>query len=104
MMIQIDNLDAGFEHLGGRSLLVKRRRQPVNRHCLCVRDRSELVHGFSDHVHHAPQCSPANRDGYWPALVDGLHAANHAVGGFHGDAAHAALAQVLLHLENHVDG
>ncbi len=37
------------------------------------------------------------------ALVDGLHAAHHALGRFHGDAAHPAFAQVLLHFQNHVD-
>ena len=39
-----------------------------------------------------------------PPMIDGLHAAHHALGGFHGDAAHAAFAQVLLHFEDDVDG
>ena len=36
-------------------------------------------------------------------MVNGFHAAHHAVGGLHGDAAHAAFAQVLLHFDDHVD-
>ena len=64
----------------------------------------KLIDGLADHVHHAAQRSAAHGHGNRPALVDGLHAAHHAVGGLHGDAAHAAFAQMLLHLENHVDG
>ncbi len=42
------------------------------------------------------------RDGR--AEVDGLHAANHAVSGFHGDGTDATLAEVLLDLEDDADG
>ena len=38
------------------------------------------------------------------AGVDRLHAAHHAVGRQHADAAHAVLAEVLLHLGDDVDG
>ena len=38
------------------------------------------------------------------AGVDGLHAAHHAVGRLHGDAAHPAFAEMLLDLHDHVDG
>ena len=53
---------------------------------------------------HAAQRLFAHGHADGPAEVDGLHAADHAVGGFHGDGAHAALAQVLLHFEDDVDG
>src|SRR5262249_24489660 len=36
-----------------------------------------------------------------PAEVDGFHSPDHSFSGFHSDATHAALTQVLLHLENH---
>src|SRR5271157_1804004 len=36
--------------------------------------------------------------------IYGFHAADHAVGRFHGDAADSAFAEVLLHFENYVDG
>ena len=100
---QIDDLHAGLEHLGGRGLLVERRSEAVNRHSLFVFDRAQLIDRFADHVHHAAQRSAAHGHGNRSALVDGLHAAHHAVGGLHGDAAHAAFAQVLLHFKNDVD-
>ena len=53
---------------------------------------------------HAAQRLLAHGHADGAAEVDGLHAADHAVGGFHGHGAHAALAQVLLHFEDHVDG
>ena len=53
---------------------------------------------------HAAQRLLAHRHADGAAEVDGLHAADHAVGGFHGHGAHAALAQVLLHLEDDADG
>ena len=101
---EIDDLHAGLEHFRRRGLFVESRRQAVNRHSLLVLDRAQLVDGLADHVHHASQRAAAHGHGNRSALIDGLHAAHHAVGGFHGDAAHAAFAQVLLHLENHVDG
>ena len=79
-------------------------RQAVNRHALFVLHRAKLVHGLADHVHHAAERASAHGHRNRSALVDGLHPAHHAVGGFHGDAAHAAFAQVLLHFENDVDG
>ncbi len=100
---EVDDLDAGFEHLGGGRLIFKQRRRAMDRHGLGVLDRAQLIHRLADHVHHAPQRAAAHGHGDRPALVDGFHAAHHALGGFHGDAAHAAFAQVLLHFENHVD-
>ena len=55
-------------------------------------------------LRHAAQRFLAHRHADGAAEVDGLHAAHHAVGGLHGHGAHAAFAQVLLHLEDHIDG
>ena len=76
----------------------------MNRHSFFVVDWAQLVDRFADDVHHAAERSAAHGHGDGSALVDGLHAAHHAVGGLHGDAAHAAFAQMLLHFENDVDG
>jgi len=38
------------------------------------------------------------------ALINRLHTTHHAVGGLHRNAAYAAFAQVLLHLQDDVDG
>src|SRR3977135_1536923 len=76
----------------------------MNWHPLLERDWAELIHRLSDDVHHASQSAATYRGRNWSTLTDGLHAANHAVGCRHRDATHAALAEVLLHFENDVDG
>ena len=100
---QIDDLDAGLEHLFVRRLLVKQRRRPVNGHARLLADGTELVDRLADHVDHAAQRLLAHGHADGAAEVDRLHAAHHAVGRFHGDGAHAAFAEVLLHFEDHVD-
>ena len=59
-------------------------------------DGAELVDRLADDVEHAAEGRAAHRHGDGPAGVDGLHAAHHAFGGLHGDAAHAAFAEMLL--------
>jgi hypothetical protein len=66
--------------------------------------RTERVDGFADDVEHAAEGGTADGHGDGAALVDGLHTADHAFGGFHGDATDAAFAEVLLDLEDDVDG
>jgi len=66
-------------------------------------DRTEVIHGLADYIHDAAESAVTYGDGDWAALVNGLHAADHAVGGRHGDAAHAAFADMLLHFHNDVD-
>ena len=39
-----------------------------------------------------------------PPWSIGLHASHHAIGCFHGYAAHSAFAEMLLHFEDNVDG
>src|SRR5262245_12513067 len=63
----------------------------------------EVIDGLADYVDHATERAVADRDRNRPAQVNGLHAAHHAFGGFHGNAAHAAFAEVLLHFQDHVD-
>ena len=85
-------------------LLVERRRLAMDRVALGGIDRAQLVHRVADDVQHAAQrlAAHGHRDG--AAEVDGLHAAHHAFGGLHGDAAHAAFAELLLHFQDDVDG
>ena len=64
----------------------------------------KLVHRVADDVEHAAQRFAAHGHGDGAAQVDGLHAAHHAFGGLHGDAAHAAFAELLLHFQDDVDG
>src|SRR5258708_16428514 len=66
-------------------------------------DGAEVVNRLADHVHYTAEGAGAHRHRNRPALIDSFHAADHAVGGGHGDAAHAAFAQVLLHFHNDAD-
>src|SRR6202035_4013499 len=100
---EVDDLHPGFEHLGARRLFVECRRETVNRHSLFIFDRAKLIDRFADYVHDATQGAAADRNRNRSSEINGLHAAHHTVGGLHGDAAHASLAQMLLHFENHAD-
>ena len=66
--------------------------------------RAKLVHRLADDVEHAAERLAADGHGDGAAEVDGLHAAHHAFGGLHGDAAHAAFAELLLDFQDDVDG
>ena len=101
---QVDDLDAGLEHLHRGGLLVEGRRLAMDGQALGCVHRSQLVHGLADDVEHATEGALAYGNGNRAAEIDGLHAANHAVGGLHGDAAHAAFAELLLDFEDDVDG
>src|SRR5205823_14230150 len=57
----------------------------------------------ANHVHDAPQRASTHRDRDWPALVDRLHAAHHAVSSLHSHTTNASFAQMLLDFENDVD-
>ena len=67
-------------------------------------DRTKLVHRIADDVEHAAQGLAADGHGDRAAEVERLHAAHHALGRLHGDAAHAAFAELLLHFQDDVDG
>jgi hypothetical protein len=100
---EIDDLDPRLEHLERGALVDERRRQAVDRVALLRLHRPELVHRLADHVQHAAERRGTHRHRDLAARVDDLRAAHHAVGGMHADAAHAVVAQVLLHLDDHVD-
>ncbi len=100
---EIDDFDTGLEHFGGGGLIFEQRRRPMDGHRFGVLDRTQLIDRRSDHVHHASQRAAAHGHRNRAALVNGFHATHHTLGRFHGNAAHAAFAQVLLHLQNHAD-
>src|SRR5580692_2384184 len=75
----------------------------MNWHGLGMDNGTELVDWFADHIHHASERAAAHGHGNRSALVDSFHAAHHALGCFHGDATHAAFAQMLLHLNDDID-
>ena len=95
---QVHDLDAGLEHLGRRGQVLDGRGGPVDRPALLDLDRLALVDRLAEQVEDAPERDVADRHGDRAAGVDDLHAAREAVGGVHGDRAHAVVAEVLLHL------
>ena len=57
-----------------------------------------VVDGLAEHVDETAERLLADGHGHGLAGVDDLDAAGQAVGGVHGDGAHAVVAEVLLHL------
>ena len=99
---QVDDLDAGLEHLGGRGELLDGRGGPVDRPALLDLDWVALVDRLAEQVEDPPERDAADRHGDRAAGVDHVGAARDAVGRVHGDRAHAVVAQVLLDLAHEV--
>src|SRR5262249_29633241 len=100
---EIDNLDAGFEHLQLSRLLVERGSVAMDWISLSVRYLAKIIDGLADDIQNATQSSLADRHGDWPTGIVGFHSTHHAIRRKHRDRADAALAQVLLHLRNDFD-
>ena len=94
---QVDDLEAGLEHLGGGVEVGEGRRGAVDLPAL-VEARQRLAAGverLADDVEHVAEGAVA--DGHRDAATEVAHrgAADEAVGGAHADGAHAAVADVL---------
>ena len=76
----------------------------MNRHPFARAHRAQFIHRIADHVNDAAQGLFAHRHGDGPAKINGFHATHHAVCRLHGDAAHAAFAEMLLHFQNDFNG
>ena len=96
---EVDHLDAGLEQLDRGRELVELGRGLVDRAALVGLDRAALVDRAAEHVHDAPERALAHRHRDRRAGVCHLHAAAQAVGGAERDAAHDAVAELLLDLE-----
>ena len=66
-------------------------------------DWTKLVDRFADHIENAAKRRFAHGNGDLRTLVDDFHAADHAFGRLHRNAANTALADVLLHFEDDVN-
>ena len=101
---QVDDLDAGLEHLQFGRLLFERRRRSVNRPAL-LRHHGSIgkVDRLAEHVQHASERLGADRHRDRAAEILGHHAALQAVGRLHRDRAHAVLSEVLLDLDDDVE-
>jgi len=94
---QVDDLDAGLEHLAPRLELAERRRLAVN--IPVVVDPGELVGGdverLPEHVEHVAEDAVPDRHLQAVTQVAHLRAAAKAVGGLHADRAHPVVADLL---------
>ena len=90
---QVDNLDAGFQHLNRGVLIHEGRRRAVNGIHVFGIHRAHAVHRAAHDVEHPAQGLGAHRhhDGV-TGIFDG-HAPHQTVGGVHGDGAHHVVAQ-----------
>lgn len=99
---QVDHLDASFQQFGGAGLLFVGGCGAVDGHSFLFADGAALVDGVAEYVHDAAQGLVAYRYGNRGAGVLHRQAAAHALGGAHGDGAHHAVAQLLLHFHGEV--
>ena len=97
---QVDDLDAGDQHLGLGRLVDEHGRRRVDRGGHLDVDGTALVDRLADDVEDPAQRRLADRDRDRRAGVHDLAAAGQAVGGIHRDGADGELAQLLRHLEH----
>ena len=98
---QVDDLDAGEEHLLGGGQVFILGRFAVDGVFLFAVKVADAVDGVARHVEQASLDLVADRDGDGLAQEVDFHATHEAVGGVHGDGTHRVLADVLLALEHH---
>ena len=96
---QVDHLDAGFQRLVSTCLFFIGRRFAVDRHTFFFSDRTGLVNRPPQHIHHAAEGLLAHGDRDGCTRVADREAALQAVGGSQRNAAHYAIAQLLLHFQ-----
>ena len=100
---QVDDLDAGRQHLRRGRLLLERRRRAVNRVVLVGDHRPAIVHRLAGDVEHASHDAVADRHRDRRAGVGDLVAALEPLGAGHRDGAHPLVAEVLLHFQRQRD-
>ncbi len=100
---QVDHLDAGLEDFGLGREVGHLGRVAVDGPVVLGLDRPAVVDRLAEQIEDAAERGLADRHLDGRAGVDALHAADHAVGAAQGDAAHAAAAEVLLHLAGEVE-
>jgi hypothetical protein len=96
---QIDHLDAGFQQIVAGSLLVVARRLAMDHPLILLADRAGFVDGVAQHVHDAAERGLADRHLDAFAGVARNEVTAQAVGRTQRDAAHDAVAQLLLHFQ-----
>ena len=103
---QVDDLDAGFEHLGARLELVEGRGLAVDRPTLLDVQGLALfeVEDVAGHVEHVALGDVTDGDGDRRTGIRDGRATNEAVGRLQRDRTHEVIAQVLGNLKRHREG
>ena len=98
---QVDDLDAGDEDFGFRRLLGEGGSRLVDGAGALGLDGTGFVDRLADDVEDAAERLGADRHGDRLAGIADVLAADEALGGVHGDAAHGVLTEVLSHFQHH---
>src|SRR5690348_12739464 len=95
---QVNDFNARLKHFERRGLVAQQWRRTVDVVIGLAGERAELIDRLAQNIHHAAErwASHGNRNSR--AGVVRLHPSHESLGRFHSDGAHAAFAQVLLHL------
>ena len=98
---QVDDLDAGLQHLGGRLLLGECRGLAVDRPALGVAGQRLLaVNGLTQHVKHPAQRRVPHGDADARTQCLHSHTSGQALAGAQQDTAHRIVADMLGHLHD----
>ena len=100
---EIDDLDAGLEHLELRALLGEIGRRPVDGKAFVRFDFPHLVDGLAENVQHPSERFTAHGNGDGGPRIEDVHAAYEPVRRLHRHRANAVLAEVLLDFNGHLD-
>ena len=97
---QVNNLNAGFEQIHGRAQFVELRSFTMDRAAFIFADGTAVINGTAEHVHDAAEGLVTDRHRDAGTGRANLHAALQTFGRAHGNGAHHAVAQLLLHFKS----
>ena len=97
---QVYDLDTGLQNLSGALLFLKSRGRTVDRPFFGGVHRGAVVHRVAENIEHPSQGLLTHRYRDGSAGIHGRGAADQAICGAHGDAAHHIVAEMLRHLRH----
>ena len=92
---EVNHLNTGFQHCGGRFHFIYLRSWAVNRPTLCCLNGTSFVNWLSQHVHDAAECTWPDWHGNGSTQVHRCHAALQSICGCHRYAAHYIIPEML---------
>ena len=97
---QVDDLDAGFQHLAGCGLLLIAGGFPVDRPMLLHLGGRLIIHRLTQQIEYPAQGLSAHRHPDGTAGIHCIRAPHQTVGGAHGNAAHHIVTDMLGNLQH----